>query len=72
MPLFIPNDFRDGREIMKFASVRELAYAVERVLSNDADWRGFASQSQEWLRRYHTTEHRAQATIDRLKVAFAL
>jgi hypothetical protein len=72
MPLFIPNDFRDGREIMKFAGIRGLAYAVERILSDDVDWREFAGRSREWLRRYHTTEHRAQATIGRLKAAFAL
>jgi hypothetical protein len=72
MPLFISNDFRDGREIMRFTGIRELAHAVERVLSDDVDWRELAGRSREWLRRYHTTEHRALATIERLKVAFAL
>jgi hypothetical protein len=72
MPLFIPNDFRDGREIGKFSNVRELAQAVERVLSDELNWRGFAERSREWLKRYHTTERRALATIDRIKAAFSL
>lgn len=72
MPLFIPNDFRDGREIIRFAGIRELAHAVERVLCDQVDWRELAGRSREWLRRHHTTERRAQVTIERVKVAFAL
>jgi Glycosyl transferases group 1 len=71
-PLFIPNDFRDGHEIIKFNGIRELTDAVERILSEDVAWREFAARSCEWLRRYHTTEHRARTTIEGLKVAFAL
>jgi hypothetical protein len=71
MPLFIPNDFRSDREIIRFTGVRELAYAVERVLSDDVDWREFAARSREWLRRYHTTESRAQLALDRVRAAFA-
>jgi len=70
MPLFIPNDFRDGREIVRFTSIRELAYVVERILSDKDDWREFAARARAWLLTHHTTERRAQTTIDRLSSTF--
>lgn len=70
MPLFIPNDFRDGHEIMRFSSIGELAGIVERVASGKIDWRAFAERSRRWLRALHTTECRAATTLDRLNAAF--
>jgi predicted O-methyltransferase YrrM len=71
MPLLIPNDYRDGREIIKFSDIRDLARTVERIVSDDLDWREFAARARRWLRAHHTTERRAQTTLDRLSVAFA-
>lgn len=71
MPLLIPEDFREGRDILRFDSLNELAYLVERVLVGRIDWKGYAESSREWLRRHHTTEHRARQVIERLDKAFA-
>jgi hypothetical protein len=70
MPLFIPNDFRDDREILRFDDIRELIGIVERIISSDIDWRTMAAQSGQWLRAHHTTERRAAMTLDRLNAAF--
>jgi hypothetical protein len=70
MPLFIPNDFRDGHEIVRFSSIGELTNAVERLGSGAIDGRALAERSRQWLRKYHTTERRAATTLDRLNAAF--
>src|SRR5262249_49821848 len=72
VPLFVPDDYRDSREIIRFSGIRDLAYAVERVLCDELDWSEFAARSREWLRAYHTTERRALVTVDRLTAAFGL
>ncbi len=70
MPLMVPNDFREGRDIIRFSGIRELAHQIERVLSDEIDWRAFAQSSRQWLRLHHTTTRRAQQVIDKLKTAF--
>jgi len=70
VPVLIPKDFREGIDIVRFDTVRELGYQVERVMSGRLDWRAFAQSSNAWLRRHHTTEQRALQILDRLKLAF--
>lgn len=70
MPLLIPEDFREGRDILRFDTLNELAYLVERVLADKIDWRSGAQSSRDWLRRHHTTEHRATQVVDQLKRTF--
>ena len=72
MPILIPNDFRDGAEIARFTTVRELAYGIERILDREGEWQAFAARSRAWLRAHHTTEQRALQTLDRIKAAFLL
>ena len=72
MPLLIPNDFREGLEIVRFSNPGELATIVEQVLADRVDWRGIAERSRVWLRAHHTTERRAAQVLDRLKDAFCL
>jgi hypothetical protein len=72
MPLLIPDDFREGREIMRFSTPQELAAIVEQALAGRIDWRGIAERSRAWLRAHHTTERRATQVLDRLKRAFCL
>ena len=71
MPIFIPDDFRDDREIVRFSDIRELVNAVERILFDTIDWRDLAAQSRKWLRLHHTTERRAATTLFRVKSAFS-
>ena len=70
MPLFIPNDFRDGSEIIRFGSVSELVAVLEQIVADKIDWRLLAAQSEQRLRRYHTTERRAAMTLSNLNTAF--
>ena len=72
MPLLIPKDFREGVEIVRFATVRELAYGIERILDLEGCWQGYAARSRAWLLAHHTTERRALQTLDRVKVAFQM
>ncbi len=71
MPLSIPNDFREGHEIVRFSSISELAYAVDRILSGQVDGLALAEQSRAWLLAHHTTERRAEATLARLSTIMA-
>ena len=71
MPIFIPDDFRDDREIVRFSDIRELVNAVERILFDTIDWRDLAAQSRKWLRLHHTTERRAATTLFGVKSAFS-
>lgn len=72
MPLFIENDFRDQREILRFDGLYELAGAVETLLQDEGRCQELAALSRERLGLFHTTERRAQQTIDNLKRAFLL
>jgi hypothetical protein len=71
MPIVIPNDFRDGEDILRFSNFQELVDAVEKILSHVTEWQQLAANSREWLKRHHTTERRAQATLDGLRARFA-
>jgi len=72
MPILIPKDFRDGFEVARFTTVRELAHVVERILEREGEWQGYAARSRAWLRAHHTTEKRALQTLDRIRAAFLL
>jgi len=72
MPLLIPNDFRESSEILRFSDLDELVRVVERVLGDEEQWPYYAYRSRSWLRAHHTTERRAQQTLDRLTAAFQL
>jgi len=70
MPLFIADDFRQDREIMRFSGLYELACIVEKMARDDLAWQEFGQRSHDWLLAHHTTERRAQQTLDNLKRAF--
>jgi hypothetical protein len=72
MPLFIPSDFRDGSEILRFDSVNELIRIIEQIASGAVDWQELAQRSGQWLRAHHTTERRAAMTLGHLSKAFQL
>lgn len=71
MPLAIPHDFRDTKEILRFTELDELLRRVEQILDDGEAWRDHAARSRNWLRAHHTTERRAQQALDRLAAAFA-
>lgn len=72
VPLLVPNDFREGLEVLKFDTLNELIYKVEQVLSDRIDWRGFSQRSREWVQKYHTSERRAEEVIGKIKTAYGI
>ena len=70
MTLFIPDEFREDREIIKFDGIYELAAKVERILDGRIDANAMAERQRQWLLAHHTTERRAATMIDRLRRAF--
>ncbi len=70
MPLFIPDDFKDGQSILRFETVDELRRRIDPLLAD-------AEISQELIRntRYllftkHLTIHRAEYLLNRVQKAF--
>lgn len=72
MPLYIPDPFRGGQEVISFSSVSDLAASVEKLLSGRIDGLALRLRSRERLLAHHTTDKRAAYVIDRLKRAFSL
>ncbi len=69
-PLHIPHDFREGREIVRFSTVGELIGAVDALLRDESRALEIGARSRAWLRRFHTTERRAEYVLNRLKRTF--
>lgn len=69
MPLFIPDDFRDGREILRFDTAAEAVVAVAAALDRADE---LAEASRERLLAHHTTERRAEEVLSRLRRTFLM
>ena len=69
IPIFIPEDFREGVEIVRFSTKLELLHRVENALRRDEDFARMSGRMRERLVAHHTTAQRARQTIDRLKAA---
>ncbi|MCX8069827.1 MAG: hypothetical protein N2738_04925 [Thermodesulfovibrionales bacterium] len=67
MPLFIPNDFIENKEIMRFSGVDELKMNIEKVLNNSINEKEMIHLCKEKLRNYHLTNHRAEYVLNKLK-----
>lgn len=70
MPLFIPNDFEQGRQILRFASLDEMIEMIDTVLNDQARAEEIIERSHEHLGRFHLTDKRAHYFLDRLDRAF--
>jgi hypothetical protein len=68
MPLLIPNDFEDGKEILRFSSLYELRRLIEFALSggNKSRVDEIIQHSRINLFRHHLTTRRAAYLSDRL------
>lgn len=71
MPLAVPEDFREGEGILRFADRDALHRQVERALALAESGSGFVIAGRTHLIRHHLTVHRARYFIDRLRRAFA-
>jgi len=69
MPLFIPDDFEQGRNILRFSSPDEMVRAIDTVLEGGIRGEWIVQESHRHLARHHTTEKRAAYFLDRMKDA---
>jgi Glycosyl transferases group 1 len=72
MPLLMPNDFINGRHLLRFSDIEELFQAIDRILEGAVDERHMIEASREHLRLHHTTVKRTIYLLDRLGQIFFL
>ena len=70
MPLFIPDDFKDKRNIMRFSDIDQLRSIVDSHLSGRNETDQITQNSRQHLKDYHLTTKRATYFLDRIKSAF--
>jgi hypothetical protein len=70
MPLFIPNDFEQGRQILRFGTMDEMIETIDTVLDGRIKGEQIIERSHEQLTNFHLTEKRAMYLLDRLRKAF--
>lgn len=70
MSLYIPDDFVEGRHILRFSTSDELYRAVDAVLENTMDTDRMIREGREHLAKFHTTTARARYLLDRLENVF--
>lgn len=68
MPLFIPNDFKEPREIIRFSNSDELITNIKRVLDGYINDREIISLCREKLMKFHLTNNRAEYLLNKLKL----
>jgi len=67
MPLYIPNDFIDGKDILRFSDIDELIRKIEAVLEGQVSEGEMIATCRERLCRYHLTDKRAEYLLRKLK-----
>ncbi len=70
MPLFIPDDFKNKRDIMRFSDIDQLRKAIDSHLSGSEETDQIIKSSNQHLKNYHLTTKRAIYFLDRIKRAF--
>jgi hypothetical protein len=69
-PLFIPDDFEDGRSILRFSDSGEIRAHIDRVLEKPDLAQELVIEARLHLIQHHLTIHRAGYFLNRLQVAF--
>ncbi len=70
MPLLIPDDFKDKRNIMRFSDIDQLRSIIDSHLSGSKETDQIIQNSRQHLKDYHLTTKRATYFLDRIKSAF--
>jgi len=70
-PLFIPDDFENGAQILRFSDVDELRRMIDLALSNLRQSQEIAERGRHHLIHNHLTEHRATYLIDKARAALS-
>jgi hypothetical protein len=71
-PLFIPHDFQDEKEIIRFSNPDELCARIQKIITATySPSTKHIAQARLKLFKYHLTTHRATYFIDRVQAAFS-
>jgi hypothetical protein len=70
MPLYIPDDFVDDQEIIRFGDLGALRRKIDQVMDNQESYQGLIRRGRQKLLSAHTTQHRATYLLDRLIPVF--
>ncbi len=70
MPLFIPDDFKDKRDILRFSDIDQLRSIIDSHLSDRKETEQIIQNSNQHLKNYHLTTKRATYFLDRIKRTF--
>ena len=70
MPLFIPNDFKDGTHIFRFDKMDELKRIVDQVLDRTVESDDIIRGARYHLVQFHLTTKRAEYFLDRVTKFF--
>jgi len=60
MPLFIPHDFREEKQIFRFTHLDELRNLIDRILEKDTHNNQVIGSSRDHLNKFHLTTERAK------------
>lgn len=71
IPLFIPNNFKDGKDIMRFSDIDELRRIIDYLLSNEQRIAQMIQDSRKHLLDFHLTTKRAIYFLDMVRLAFS-
>ena len=70
-PLFIPNDFIENQEIIRFSELDELCLRIDTLIAKPAQCHELIQKGRTKLARAHLTTHRAAYFIDKVRPIFA-
>jgi hypothetical protein len=69
-PLYLPDDFIDDREILRFSTIEELQRKVDDILTDQDRISELIALGRQKLVRKHLTHHRARYLLDRVGRCF--
>lgn len=70
MPLFIPDDFEDGKDILRFTGIDELKRLIDSMLEDQSSADRIIAAGRSRLMNYHTTTKRAMYLLKVLQTVF--
>jgi glycosyltransferase involved in cell wall biosynthesis len=70
MPLMIPDDFMDGRHILRFDNIRDLRSKLDRLLEGSDSSGSMVPMARDHLINHHLTQHRAKYFLEKAFQAY--
>lgn len=70
MPLYIPQPFRDGEELLQFDSAESLRRKIDTLLASDSRYFVVQRNGREHLQQHHLTDARARYFLEKCREAF--